>query len=117
MLQSFIYPTSKLTELAQQKVVWSALVIGAGGFYWRTLPLSERLLPGHLFNVTFIFFNLIAALMYLGIVSFLIQGAFYLCGHSTKNKLHTIYFLWGWKESFGRIYLSEPALFTKKRRI
>ena len=98
MFESFINPTSKLTGFAQKKVVWSALAIGAGGFYWRTLPLSERLLPAHMFDVTFIFFNLLAALMYLGIVSLLIQGAFYLCGHSTKSKLHAIYFAWGWTE-------------------
>ena len=98
MLLSLLIPRDNLRILAQKKVVWSALIIGAGGFYWRTLNLSERILPPQLFDVTFVFFNLIVALTYLALVSAFIQASFYLCGHSVKDKLHSIYFLWGWTE-------------------
>jgi signal peptidase I len=98
MLRSLLIPKDNLRVLAQKRLVWSALIIGAGGFYWRTLNLSERLLPPQLFDVTFVFFNVIAALAYLALVSLLVQASFRLCGHSVKDKLHPIFFLWGWTE-------------------
>jgi len=90
-LRSLFFPRAKLTDLAQKKVVWSALLIGAGGFYWRTLPLSERLLPPEKFDVTFVFFNLIVALTHLAMVSAFIQLSFFVCGYSVKDKLRSIY--------------------------
>ena len=98
MLLSFLIPRDNLSIIAEKKIVWSALIIGAGGFYWRTLNLSERILPPQLFDVTFVFFNVIAALAYLALVSLVVQASFYCCGYSVKDKLHSIYFLWGWTE-------------------
>jgi len=105
MVSSLLIPRDSLRAFAQKRIVWSALVIGAGGFYWRTLNLSERMLPPQLFDVTFVFFNLIVALTYLALVSGFIQVSFFLCGHSVKDKLRTIYFLWGWTELPRMIFL------------